>query len=823
MSLPEHLDTEDINLQFKKYQEQVADILQAYSANQDDALLSGFLTFAHSRCVKYIDELMAPESAPVNSAEVAQLIMDNCWKCVHYPIFKWFQLWRQHLISSKVDQKPRIVEFRKLNAKLTKFFKAIHKFYYGVIERITTTYDLHSIIPKPLLLQLNLKAGPTVTSPGFPLGNEDARAASVMFLVHGSLLNLGSCHRYKSMCEKVYNGPQDFSLFKKTMRYFNLATLVLPSVGELYLQKGLVYVHVGDFGSSTYSFARSALSRLPSSAGFANFMNSVCDRKSKIFNQIVGSFHDVHKQASQGKIVNREIIEIYFLVLFGSKFAPELWIGNDHKSLISEMMLTHVEQQVLGKTATKYARNLESIFQNLVLIIGGFDILKILNRKSSQTSNAQETESKYLAFALDYISNFIDNVVIKELDNVNEWVYLAFVRVCECWLTTNKSVLHFAHRSTKFCEVMMTLINLLLDHLSTSSKQKMDLTHRPRRPYFFEEDVMLRDFKPLKYSLCDFKDSELFQGDNSSQALIGMVDKKISKKEEHESRILAIVVSGKKFLAKNACGIQLVGDKYVRSAVKTMAGQAWDPKPSKLEKSATNDSWSIQKDIGSAKWGYSGSSVPLAPSTLDIRPSVEFTRHQKPKISANSSNHSAEFADQFLQSESSSFRANSSSPSHPISNLISKESANGSGLSSSNSQSKGSDSAAFPPPPGIKTAIEPPIMNSVATERRSPFLANLPSAPPIYPSIPLQSTSSAGQPQGMPQQSFDIPFGGNVPPHVMNSSYVPYWPQHYQPLPYNNLPPPVHGVPVKHPNVFVQQQSGSQNQPYAASYGFPQY
>ncbi|SCU89396.1 LAME_0E03290g1_1 [Lachancea meyersii CBS 8951] len=838
MSSAETADSAQIVAHFKKYQEQVAGILQTYATVQDDALLGGFLTFAHSKCIQYVD-------GAENNVEVAQRVMDCCWKNVHYPVLKWFQLWRQHLLAVKVDQKPRVVELRKMSTKLAKFFKIIHKFYYGVLEKLASEHDLRAIVPEPLLLQLNLKRPDTHKSSGAAgaatltaataatdkpvLRKDDVRAVSLMFLIHGCLLNLGSCHRYKSMCERPHNGVPDLAHYKKSMRYFNLATLVLPSVGELYLQEGLVYVHVKSFGSSTYSFARSALSRLPSSAGFGNFMNSVCERNSKIFNEIVETFHDVHKHATRGKIVNREIIETYFLVLFGARFAPELWIGNEQKNLISEVMLSHVQQEVMHKTATRYAKNLQLIFQNLILIIAGFDILKTLNRKSVELPQTQANEAKYLEFAMDYISNFVRNAVVAELTNEKEWVYLAFVRVAECWLMANKTVLHFAHRNTNFCEAMMHLMNEI--HEKTKCREiESSSSHRPHRPYYFQEDVLLREFKPLKYSLSDFKDSDLFNSETSSKAFIGMADKMLSKKEEHALRLDAVAVSGKKFLLKNACGIQLIDKKFVRSAIKTSAGQKWDSRLNKQNKVTIGGALSSRDiesqtllDAGAKSGGYSGSSVPLAPTTLEVRPSVEFTQRsvvevRTPQSSVKSVNVlNGRPNASILQPSSSSSSivdsnvTSSATPSHEIPHVT-----------SSTIDSSIAPSQPVRPPSGIQAV--PPIMSPPVMNQNNPaFLFSASNGPQMqfnqqtHPAAPMVSSI----PHDI-RQTYDVPFFANGPPPVMNNPYMQYWPHAYQPMAYNGLQPD-QGLPFGQKTAYAPQPGPAQNQFYAGNYGFPQY
>ncbi|CUS22145.1 LAQU0S04e09208g1_1 [Lachancea quebecensis] len=796
MSSVEYSGPEGILNQFKKYQEQLASILQAYSANQDDALLSGFLTFAHSKCNKYFDEILRSAGGqehagePVRGAEDMQLTMDCLWKSVHYPVFKWFQLWRQHLVSVNVDQKPRYVELRKLNSKLTKFFKVIHKFYYGILEKVNSEFDLSEILPHLFLQKLNIQAkeSPEKTV----LRSDDQLAVSVIILVHRSLLNLGSCHRYKSMCEKFKDAPQDLQYFKKSMRYFNLATLVLPSVGEPYLQEGLIYVQTKNFGLSTYSFARSALSRLPSAAGLPNFLSSVCDPNSKIFTQVMAAFHDIFKQERDGRVVNREIIEIYFLVLFCANFAPALWSGENGKCLLSGARLQHIKEQYCQKAATRYAKNLPLILQNEILLIGGFDLLKAYNSANKEDKAAQKVKNSFLGFSFDLIGHFIDNVVVKEIENEQEWVYLAFVRVANCWLMSNKAALQFAHRDVRFCDAMMRLTNSILK--SATFTETPELNHRPRRPYFFEEDVSLRDFKSVKFSLSDFNDEEVFSAGNASGALIGMVDKRLSKKDEHRLRLEAVGVCGKRFLAKNACGIQFVDGQFVKSAIKTKAGQSWAQKVKYTPQSNIKKSVSMRElesqvysEPGPASWGYSGSSVPQAPASIKARPSTSFTERPLSR--------------------------DVSTPS------FTKQKAAGSEARTDFSERRQVMSSAVEPPLSMSPASGS-TPNAAVPQMTQPMQFYAPHAAISSPAIVPNAAPNTNQ-------MFEAPFYPNVPLQMVNNPYMQYWPQAYPPPAYNPMAPLPQNAALN-PSAPTAPQQGTagfqtQNPAFMGNFAYPQY
>lgn len=641
---------------FEGFSSQLVNILEAYQVDQDDALLTGFLSFVHSKLEKCIqesiNERLYPHEAPTmginkardnftrddkNGEEDADLsiLLDYLWRNVHYPIFKFFQSWRGILVPVNAKTNPRFVEFRKMNAKLTKVFKCIHKFYYLLLESMFKNYDTSEVVPSEVAKLLNIKLEHQSNVP--VLNAENPLTITVVVLIHRSLVYLGTCHRYKQICENSSNNFE-IQVFKKSQRYYRFASLVLPSVGESSLQEGLIYIQTKNFGYSTYKFMRSILSRLPSRAGMPNFISTVCEKRSTTFQQIAKLLQDLKRfETDKKRIINSEIIEMYFLVLFGAHVAPKVWKSEDETLAFNGVSLLHYKNVLYDRISTRYVKNISLIMQNLILLIGGFDVLLMLDSNENKKRTLQDlnpADVQYLTFACEYMSLLINNVIMNEWDKCDSSEYLAMVRIIVCWLKSNRIALHFAHRAHNLCSAISRLINAILKSDIIQNGGWSD--HRPKRNYFFDEDVLLKEFKSVKFVLTDFRDDEIYKMEDSSERLAGMLKTRLSLKEENLLRIQAIVVSGKKFLMKNACDIKWANDQFIKVPKKTDerfkkmdnhsdGGKTSYSAVAKKSISVRDLEAKLQEQNKSDGRGYSGSSVPVAPASFNVKPSSSFT------------------------------------------------------------------------------------------------------------------------------------------------------------------------------------------------------
>lgn len=144
-----NLHREDITIACQSFTTQLKTIFQSKQITNDDALIGGFLTFVHSKVERWLlqflegqlecSKLLVEENSKrkqisdrQQDQRVDQLdenfsnLLDFIWREIHYPIFKWFQMWRQHLSLQDKTQQRNYVEFRKMNSKLA--YKSIQNY-----------------------------------------------------------------------------------------------------------------------------------------------------------------------------------------------------------------------------------------------------------------------------------------------------------------------------------------------------------------------------------------------------------------------------------------------------------------------------------------------------------------------------------------------------------------------------------------------------------------------------------------------------------------------------------------------------------------------
>lgn len=668
MSLPLTNAEKNVWETINNFQGQLDSTFKSNQIVHDFAPLKGFLSFADSKLTRMVTESMREQQATYEDArkecgadiidsQTVPLILRLYWEKICYPIFKWFQAWRKMLLPKTPKEQIKHVEFRRMNAKLTKFFKSTHKFYYNVLEDLAAHYDCSDVLPKEILHELNLHE--KESDQQIKLDSNSNFTVFIVTTLHSCLLYLGAAHRYKTTGEKVINKFQ-VQDFKKSIRYLDLACLVLPSIGEVHLQKGLIYVQTDNLGYAIYQFARSALARIPSRAAQTNFANIICDKNSQLHQKVNQTLTELSRQVSdRAKIVNREVIEYYFLALFASSFSPLSWLNPAKEGCLQNgLQLNALRNDLYETIKTRNIKNFEAIFEELITVIGGFDLLLINCRKGTDNFDPRTTNLKdlkknhlsYLTFSFDFITLVLNVVRESWLQNLENYHYLAMVRIVECWLKSNRAALQYSHRDENFCRALALLSNDLLK--SDMFDLKTLSTVKPVRSYYFQEDVRLKEFSGVKNALTDFNDTEIFSMEDSAARLMGYVpeEEKLDHIEEASLRAKAIIASGQKFFVKNSCGIVWNSQKSFYELPKRSLMEApkqtnsvvvkrVEIKPAKTGKknnvaqgikmlSVTELEEKLERTRQGPKlpqWGYSGSSAPSAPESFKIKPSSELT------------------------------------------------------------------------------------------------------------------------------------------------------------------------------------------------------
>ncbi|AGO13769.1 AaceriAGL100Wp [[Ashbya] aceris (nom. inval.)] len=622
---------------FNDFKRQLAELLQSRSTVEDLTLLQGFLQLVHSKTQQW----RGGEGPPATPD-----LLDAVWKEIHYPIFKWFQQWRAHLLEATDGgpQERTYISFRRMNAKLNKIFKIIHQFYHGLVQQFFGRYDFGKLLPAGLIRELEVRPGGELQI----LDDSTYFTILCVMSLQRCLLYLGCCHRYKC-CSSKLSKRFHISDFDKAMRYFTLAKQIVPSVGETYLQEGLVYVQTGNYGHAAYAFMRGSLSRMPTDAGIPNLESIVADTSSGLFvkhRDILRSLRS--KELDSNKFMNREVLEFYFLALFGSVYAPDSWSKQNSD-------ISHCSEILFEKVKTRYAKNVQLILQDVLLFIGGFDL--VIKKAKSMGLNKSDTLppncTAFLETAFSFFSHVIDSVVLREWQSFDTWEYLALVRVICVWIKSHSIVTQFAHRHTQFCQSIANLLNAILAH--PEYQHLVDVEHRPKRDYFFQEDIMLKDFSAIGHTLSDFNDVDLFQMEHLPDRLAGLVDGKLAAKEEGQLKLHAIVFIGKKFLANNDVNIAWCDESKRFNSLKSDVLLKACPSPkTKLPAPSTSDCTStgtkqtkkskpkrnnrrvhslssleaklmerkgLRQSAAEGR-GYSGCSVPAAPTSFDVAPSA---------------------------------------------------------------------------------------------------------------------------------------------------------------------------------------------------------
>lgn len=328
---PSNTQKEDLPTAFNGIKSQLNSILKSNQLFQDYALLNGFLAFVHSKLNAAI--LTSIESqcgksfaADLDSFDQSSIssILDFSWESVHYPIFKWFQMWRNYILFEKENKKQqtKFIDFRKMNSKMLKFFKTVQNFYVNVINTVYKKYDISVLLPKRIIQDLKLSDIENTTNVGDSLAVKTFNSSSplahlIPTLFHRCLLFLGTAYRYKTLLEEISN-KYSISNFKKSLDFFRLASLVLPSAGETYSQAGAIFLQTGNLGIAVFNFVKGMMTKMPSPVSIKNFGALMVDNKSSLNRSLHTTIMNTYLQESKGpRTPAKEILEFYFLGLLG--------------------------------------------------------------------------------------------------------------------------------------------------------------------------------------------------------------------------------------------------------------------------------------------------------------------------------------------------------------------------------------------------------------------------------------------------------------------------------------------------------------------------
>ncbi|CAB4255008.1 similar to Saccharomyces cerevisiae YDR206W EBS1 Protein involved in inhibition of translation and nonsense-mediated decay [Maudiozyma barnettii] len=542
----------------KGFQIQLDDIFKSNQLTQDYTILKGFVSFVQSKIQSVLENNFqraleeSKSNDGVSDIDFIPFILDLTWESIWYPIFKWFQSFRKVVLRSSANKnQPSYTELRKFTSKVKKFSNSVADFYMNTILMFHNNVDTSSAIPKFLSNNLNLESR-TNPSPASVEYNSKF-AALLIRSYHRCLIYLGSLHRYKALCEK-FNNRYVVDDFNKSLQYFDFAILLCPSVGETYFQKGLIYMQMNKISKLCVNNIIGCLVPLRSRSALININNLFSKRDSSLHKAVLEVLSSIHKDDLIGsKIVNREIIEYYTIVLLGYNLQKESWIDNQGKSIspaINSIGLKHLELTLYEKISTRYIKNIELIYHNIISVIGSYHLIDTL-KMGCDEETVKQSKIDYLKFAFSFISIVLEKVVIDGwTKNIETSEYLSIARIILNWVQADKDVLAYANSNSSFTQLVATLLNDILDSKYLSPG---DLETKIPRTYMLEDDILLNSLPILRKSYSEFDDSSIISASDRIDRLSGQIgsSEKLDKIGESTLRMKSIIKMGSKVLLKN--------------------------------------------------------------------------------------------------------------------------------------------------------------------------------------------------------------------------------------------------------------------------------
>lgn len=532
----------EIQDEIKGYRKQLEDLL----ANKfvDVALIMGLDNMMQLKMCgrivadfrEYYESIQSGSESHFRTADLIQVI----WRELHYPGVKFLQAQHASLYDEfnsrmqKQEQKQgtlRTVEMRKLNESFKKFLAQVSLFYLTLMKHFAEDYA-SSLFPQTILDHFSF----SISEGAKMVENQDVKANHLL-LIHRCLSALGDISRHKAFVElfyvkpsisvknywKYYNSKRDFEnkshvsfrpLYDKALLYYNFCILLLPALNEPYNQIGMIYNILNDKVDAIYYFLRSSLTRIPGgSLGLLN-LNTILLKKS-FLDEISIIFRERKRgEAKANSLKPREISDLLFICILGFHYSPKVYQKNA-TSFTGNIPYTKVEKYFIELSSERRSldfqesskKELNRKLKQFLIILSFNRILK--NKKSSVHFN--EFLFKYVEQVIDY-DTFGTR---QERSNL-----LIFLRILFNWLKENPSMLKDFLSRPLILEKTTRLLNILLgiDYDLESDGfgaqqlgEVMKTQMRPKRDYFFVEDIALRDYSVLNHQLRDFNDTLLFE------------------------------------------------------------------------------------------------------------------------------------------------------------------------------------------------------------------------------------------------------------------------------------------------------------------------
>lgn len=499
--------------QIKLYKQQLQALLDKNYV--DPTMIIGLSNLFQSNFTTWIKDnfdayYQLAESSDVNGQIEFTTIkfIDTIWINFHYPIIKFYK--QQHIeISEKKEEdktKFKPVELRKINDSLVKFVKKTAAFYMDLLEHFSINFA-NALVPSIYLDHYNF----SVKSDAKYVGNSHVQA-NLLYVMHKCLLCLGDLTRHRATIETTYLLPnlstKNYYNFKRkdpkkllpfylpAITVYRLCILLLPSLNEPYNHIGMIHNMSNNKITAIYWFLRANFTRI---GGYKLGLFNLKNHLSKGWVKQELSFFLKERNADHGSITDEQL-NLMFTGLICFHYLPDKYHMTGDR-FFANLKVAKLEFIFLSLNFN------ENIFKKNINLnrdpVDDFYLfqltLLICFRNLIDGRHFKRLLNKYLEF---YFKSVLQQGAISNVTSI-----LTFLRLLLNWLHQNE-------RSQLVSSNIKLLARVMNKLVSEKPITVEDLSSKPVRNYYFSEDVLFKDFRPVGYQLTDFNDGHLFEANN---------------------------------------------------------------------------------------------------------------------------------------------------------------------------------------------------------------------------------------------------------------------------------------------------------------------
>ncbi|KAH3665894.1 hypothetical protein OGAPHI_004083 [Ogataea philodendri] len=540
----------------------------------DESLLLGAISFAQSKVLTYIIDNL---SVPTSYRDRLGRVVEKTWKDIHHSTITIFLAQFRHIegkpVRGKKVKSSTLIKIRKAFEHYVRFISKSYDFYISLIKQILISYDLTSCVPvRKLVSTLKIEID---TKDAKPVASQQT-VDSLVSIISKCVIYIGDLSRLRTLVAKTYLptaaiSREDNNNYSKSIELYKLALLILPSLGDPYNHIAIIDKFKDDSFNVVYNFIRSSLSSEPLPIALENLIEYM----SKKPNSMLKMFEKYNSVPAEEltKNVRFELLRYQFLALFDYHLLPGQWKETDGY-LTNHHPISEIETEFYKlMRQLDYRKQVfnDMYFKQLVILIGGFELLVDTNMSHPDLDHSASNIGEYLKF----IFRYLDNMMQISLDN---WkadpknpdlthMLLPLTRLMLCWFKERDLPKGFLIQTPQYATNLARIVNNAVTYIKSYSDECMEFSSitklkdfKPDRRRLFKEDVTLKEFRPINYSLDDFDDTRFNdRSEVSVLALIGELPDETQKSMkvcDYVLRIIAVAHLGIDILIDNNVGLQ---------------------------------------------------------------------------------------------------------------------------------------------------------------------------------------------------------------------------------------------------------------------------